>query len=194
MNKYLLVALLLIPFTGISQSKKSIDGFLGIKFGSSRASVIIALKAKGGILSLKESSADWVYFKNLKLGHRAAGAFIVKFIDNKAYEGDFLFDPGADAHTLEYYFSLVNDINESYGTGDLRKNFKDPYNDKDEDDIKISAIKNGNAEYVTYWQSENKNTIAASIDEGLAVLLTYQDETLTGEAVKRQKTKDKADY
>jgi len=193
MKKALFIALLLIPFLGISQTKKPIDGFLGIKFGTARAAVAASLNAKGGILNKKETTADMLVYKNIKLGHRDAGIFVVKFVDNKAYEADFIFDPGADAHTIEYYFSLVNDLNENYGIGDSKKTFKEPYNDEDEDNIKISAIRNGNAEYKTYWKSDG-NFIKVEIEEALAVLLIYQDGKLDNTVETRQKAKEKSDY
>jgi hypothetical protein len=195
MKKTLLITLLLVPFLGISQTIKPIDGFLGIKFGSSRMAVISALNAKGGILDKSQSTPILLAYKNIKLGHRTAGAFVVKFIDNKAFEADFIFDPGLDAKTLEYYKQLVNDINENYGTGLERKKFQEPYNDEDDDGLKIDAIKDGKAEFETYWRSlPTKNTIMASIDVALTVILTYQDAELIGQAISRQKAKEKSDF
>jgi len=193
MKKTLLITLLLIPFLGVSQTKKPIDGFLGIKFGSSRLAVIAALNAKGGILYKKETTADMLVYKNIKLGNRDAGMFVVKFINDKSFEADFVFDPGEDAHTLEYYYGLVNDLNANYGTGDSKKTFKDPYNDEDEDNIKINAITHGNAEYVTYWKSNN-HFIKATIGESLAVTLIYQEGSLAHLVASRQKEKEKSDY
>jgi hypothetical protein len=193
-KKTLFIALLLIPFFGVSQTTKPIDGFLGIKFGSTRVAVITALNAKGGILDKKETTPDLVVYKNIKLGHREAGIFLVKFIDNKAFEADFIFDPGLDAKTIEYYLALVNDINENYGTGDMQKKFQEPYNDQDDDGIKINAMKDGKAVYATYWQSASNNTIKASIETSLAVMLTYQDGDLTDQAINKQKAKEKSDY
>ena len=194
MKKTLLIALLLIPFLGISQTKKPIDGFLGIKFGSTKATVMTALKAKGGILNAKQSTSDVIVYKNIKLGHRDAGAFIVKFINNKAFEADFIFDPGLEAKTIEYYYELVNDINEIYGAGDVQKKFQEPYNDDVDDGFKITGIKNGKIDYSTLWKSSNKNAIGASITAELTVELVYQDNDLIKQAVDNQKAKEKSDY
>ncbi|MDF2430816.1 MAG: hypothetical protein JWP44_447 [Mucilaginibacter sp.] len=194
MKKTLLIALLLIPFLGISQTTKPIEGFLGIKFGSSRLEVLTALNAKGGIIDKKESTPDMLVYKNIKLGHRDAGAFIVKFIENKAFEADFIFDPGLDAKTIDYYNDLVADLNSNYGKGDFKPIYKDPYSATDNDGDKIVGMKNAEVTYETYWLSDNKNTIAATINESLAVLLTYQDEALTGIALKKQKAKEKSDF
>jgi hypothetical protein len=194
MKKTLLITLLLIPFLGIAQTTKPIEGFLGIKFGSSKAAVSAAIAAKGGILDKKSSSDEMLAYKNVKLGHRGAGLFAVKFINGKAFEADFFFDPGLDAKTIEYYYALVNDINENYGTGSSKTSFKSPYSDKDDDGDKIIAIKNAEGDYRTYWQAPNKNTIMAYITEELAVVLQYQDAVLTEDAVKAQKSKEKSDY
>jgi hypothetical protein len=195
MKKTLLFALLLFPFLGISQTTKPIEGFLGIKFGTSRALVMQALSAKGGVLDKKESDATLVTYKNIKLGHRSAAEIIVKFVNDKAFEADFIFDPGLDSKTIEYFFELANDIDENYGKGYLKKTYQEPYNDKDDDGIKIDALKDGKAVYKSYWESlPSKNTIVASISEELAVILTYQDGDLTHEAVNKQKAKEKSDY
>lgn len=195
MIKTLLIALILIPTYGISQTKKPIDGFLGIPFGSSRASVIAALNAKGGILDRKESKPDFIVYRGIKLGHREARLFVIKLVNDKAFQADFIFDPILDARAIEYYYSLVNDITEIYGNGESNKKFKEPYSDSDDDGIKISAIKSGNADYTTIWVSpSNNNAISIQIDETLTVTLTYQDSKLIEEAIKQRKEKEKADY
>lgn len=194
MKKTLLIALLLIPFWGISQTTKEVEGFLGIKFGSSAAEVQSALNAKGGILDKKNTDADLMTYKNIKLGHRDAGLFVIKFINNKAFEADFIFDPGLDAKTLDYYYSLVDDINDNYGKGQSTATFKSPYSDKDPDNEKILAIKNAEGDYSSFWQSSNKNTISITITDDLAVILKYQDSVLVQEAINSQKAKEKSDY
>jgi hypothetical protein len=194
MKKTLLITLLLIPLWGISQTTKEVEGFLGIKFGSSSATVQSALNAKGGILDKKNTDAELMTYTNIKLGHRDAGLFVVKFINDKAFEADFIFAPGLDAKTLDYYYSLVDDINDNYGKGESTATFKSPYSDKDPDDEKILAIKNAEGEYRSFWQSSNTNTISITITEELAVILKYQDTILVHEAIDKQKAKEKSDY
>lgn len=195
MKKTLLIALLLIPFLGISQTTKPVDGFLGIKFGSSRAEVAAALNAKGGIINKAQSTPNLLSYKNIKLGHRNAAVFLVKFFNNKAFEADFLFDAEMDAKTLEYYKELVSDINENYGKGQENNKYQEPYNAEDDDGIKINAIQNGKAEFETVWESSpTKNTISTSISTELTVVLTYQDSNLADQAINNQKSKEKADF
>jgi hypothetical protein len=195
MKKTLLIALLFIPFWGISQTTKEIEGFLGIKFGSSKAQVQSALNAKGGILDKKTSDANLVVYKNLKLGHRDVMLFFIKFVNDKAFEADFVFDPGLEAKTIEYYYGLVNDINDNYGKGESTATFKSPYSEKDPETVRILAIKNAEANYETIWESpNNKNVISVTIPEELTVILAYQDSALIQEAINSQKAKEKSDY
>lgn len=191
MKKILFLALLIIPFFGISQTTKPIEGFLGIKFGSSKAVVLAAIKAKGGIFREKKSSNELLEFTNVKLGHRTSSFFAVKLIDNKAFEADFFFDTEPEAKAIEAYDALVNDINDIYGKGDVTKTFKEPY--KDGDGYELLAIKSGKADYKTIWGSGD-NSIWASIGDDLSIELTYLNGPLIEVAVKKQKAKEKSDF
>src|SRR5581483_6987501 len=123
-------------------------GFLGIKFGSSKAAVIAAIKARGGIIN-KAGNADNLAFDNVTFAHRKVDFLVVRFVDNKAFEADFTFTPQDDNHAIEYYDNLVNDVNEIYGKGEATKKFSDPY--KDGDGHEMSALMIGAADYSTLW-------------------------------------------
>jgi hypothetical protein len=193
MKKTLLITLSLIPFLGISQTTKPIEGFLGIKFGSSAVAVETAVAAKGGVLDRPGSTKDVKVFRRTKLGHRDAVSFIVKFVNDKAYEADFIFKPGLEAKTVDYYNELVNDMNENYGKGDSKIDFKSPYSEKDDELTKIVAIKTAMAEYKTFWESAD-NAIVVQVTEALTVDLIYQDGKLADQAVAKQKAKEKSDF
>jgi len=79
MKKILLIALLLTPLLGFSQTTKPIDGFLGIKFGSSKAVVLAAVRAKGGKYVKEYSNSQKLAFSNVNLGTRESTAFLVFF-------------------------------------------------------------------------------------------------------------------
>jgi hypothetical protein len=91
MKKTLLIALLLIPFLGMSQTAPTIDGFLGIKFGSTKAAVTAALKARGAVLDKENSTATILAFENVKLGSRVANGFVTRFVDDHVYSATFSF-------------------------------------------------------------------------------------------------------
>lgn len=192
MKKTLLIALLLIPFLGISQTTKPIEGFLGIKFGSSKADVITAIEAKGGKLKhYANTPENTVYFSDVNLGSRATIVFFVLFVNDKAYESIFGFQPEKGPQAIEYYNSLVKDISEIYGKGKSNRLFKSPYKEGDGDEI--SAIEGGYANYFTNWK-DDKKVIQASINDKLNIQLTYEDESLAAEAQAKQKAKEKSDY
>jgi hypothetical protein len=187
MKKILLITLLLIPILGFSQTTKLVEGFLGIKFGSTKAVVIAAMRAKGAKLD-KESDADMLEFDNASLG--------VKFVNNKAFEADFYFKSGDQSNIIEYYDSLVTDITDIYGKGDTVRKFTPPYYEGDGHEI--GALLVGAAKMNTMWMAANKNIIEASIekidDTTLDVELIYQDGVLVDEAIAKQKAKEKGDF
>lgn len=178
MKKLTLITLLLVPFLGISQTTKPIDGFLGIKFGTSKAATIAALKAKGGVLDGKPGSD--CMFTGINLGRRTSAGLMVSFFNNKVYEAAFFFKPDNDPEAIDYYNSLVSDISGVYGAGTPTKTFKSPY--EDGDGHESTALEMGYASFFTNWKSNN-NLIQALIrpvgdDKDLYVLLYYTDKTI----------------
>ena len=194
MKKSLLIAFLLIPFLSIAQTTKPVDGFLGIKFGSTKQEVIAAMQAKQAKYEEASSKESFLQFSNVTVAHRAAHCF-VRFIDGKAYEALFNFFPESEPQIIEYYNALVTDISGAYGPGKAIVDFKDPY--KFGDGNESVALAEGNAKMFTNWKSDNGNTMQVKISknqyDNLYVSLFYTDETLNKEVLARQKAKDKAD-
>jgi len=191
MKKTLFITLLfLIPFIGFSQTTKPVDGFLGIKFGSTKAEVLAALKAKGGVLD--RDTTDLLVFTHINLGHLTTYAVYVNFVDGKAYQGQLVFKDEADDRTIDYYNDLVSQVNEIYGTAKSRRVFRSTFTDGD--GYETTAIKEGDADYNTIWTADNKNTIRATINDHLYVFLIYQDSVLTNQSIAQQKAKEKGDF
>jgi hypothetical protein len=194
MKKSILITLLLIPFLGFSQTAKPVEGFLGIKFGASKADVVAAMKAKGGVLS-PASTDSQLLFTNVKLGQRMSEWLTVLLYNDKLYKGIFYFKPEHDSQAIDYYNSLVSDISGVYGTGSPYKSFKSPY--KDGDGYEVTALSSGNATIFTNWGSDKANMIQAVIDpvkDDLYVLLFYIDDVVNAQAVAAEKAKEKSDY
>jgi len=187
--------LLLFPFIGFSQTVKPIDSFLGIKFGTPKAAVIAALKARGGTIN-KASDATNLAFDNVKFGHRVTDFIVIRFVNDKAFEADFTFKPADDNHAIEYYNGLVSDISDVYGKGEDTKKFTSGF--AEGDGHEINALMAGEAQYSTLWTAANNNIINASIikeeNTDLEVQLVYQDDVLSALAISKQKAKDKGDY
>lgn len=193
MKKLLLITFLLIPFFGFSQTTKPIEGFLGIKFGSSKAEVTAAMKAKGAVLaSSNDESGNLLVFDKVSLGHRETNLFGVRFIDDKAYQAVFMFKAEENPKTIEYYNALISDLNEIYGAGKSTRKYRGTY--QDGDGYELTAIETGNADYYTTWVSDNKNLIELNIDSKLNVTLFYEDGPLLDLARERAKAKEKGDF
>ena len=190
MKKTLLIALLLVPFWGITQTTKPIDGFFGIKFGSSKAEVIAAVKAKGGTLNAGATD-DLLFFSNVSLGHRPAEYLEVKLFNDKAYFAAFIFQPENEASTLGYYDGLVSDISGAYGKGKPVVEFKDPYKFGDGNETQALSLSEGSM--FTDWHS-GKNSIQININTKLMVVLMYIDDTMNAQAKAAQKAKEKSDF
>jgi hypothetical protein len=194
MKKSILITLLLIPFLGFTQTTKPIEGFLGIKFGSSKTDVVAAMKAKGGVLSSSSTDSRLV-FTNVKLGQRMPDWITVFLFNDKLYQGVFFFKPEHEAQTIDNYNSLVSDISGVYGPGNPYKSFKSPY--KDGDGYEVTALSSGNATIFTNWGSEKGNLLQAVIDtikDDLYVKLIYVDIVVQTQAIDAQKAKEKSDY
>ena len=194
MKKILLIALLLIPFFGFSQTTKPIDGFLGVKFGSTKAKVLALLKARGAKLDPR-SNAITLAFTHISLGHRAAEYVIVRFVNNKAFDAEFTFKPDDNNQVIDYYKSLESDLNDIYGKGEDDIKYTAPYTEGDGHDV--DALLVGAAQYNTTWEDANNNTINLEIEKediaNLTISLTYLDDALSKLEDARLKAKDKGD-
>lgn len=192
MKKILLITLLFIPFLGISQTTKPIDGVLGIKFGDTKQQAIATIKARGGIPGAPGANPDFLTFSNVKLGHRNSDYAYINTLDNKVYWVGLVFKIELEAQVIDYYNSLVKDISDVYGPPTkIYKTFKDPY--KDGDGFETQALSTGNADYETYWMAGD-NTISVFITPKLQIVVNYYDQKTKEIADKRKKDKEKADF
>jgi hypothetical protein len=193
MKKTLLIALLLIPFLGISQTTKPIDGFLGIKFGSSMADVTASIKAKGGVLNSKNGEQPLI-FTNVNLGHRPAKWLYVYFVDDKAYEGIIVFQAESEPESLDYYNALVKDVSDVYGPGKKNNSLKSPY--EYGDGHEVLAISTGYGAIYDTWK-DGKNTLQAilrGVQNQVYSQLLYVDGDLNAQAEAKEKAKEKSDF
>jgi hypothetical protein len=192
MKNLTLIAFLFLPLFSIAQTKKPIESFLGIKFGSSVAQVKTAMLARGSTFDTKNSKAELLLFDQVTLGSRKTSVFGVKFINGQAYCAIFIFKPELQARTLEFYNDLKKDMTEVYGDGESKKTFKYPYKDGDGDEL--MAIESGNADYSTLWFDDKRNVIAEKITSEMEITLIYQDAALESIASEKDKAKEKADF
>jgi hypothetical protein len=178
-----------------AQTPKAIDSFLGIKFGSTIAEVKAALKLKGGVLDAESSKANILFYDNVSLAKRKVAFLYIRFVENKAYQCTFVFEPELKPQTIDFYNRLVSDIGSVYGTGKEIKKFKSPY--EEGDGYEVQAIELGNAEYETFWgmaDDQQPGAIYAEITAKLMVNLTYEDKKLSAIVATKNEEQKKAEF
>lgn len=168
---FLFTVLSLIPLFGISQSKRSIDDFLGIKFGSDAATVKSAIAAKGGKLS--ETSENSIEFSDIMDGKRKVLSLTVKFYNDMAYFAMLTYPNYDPSKIKQSYTEIANDLDKKYGKGVLQKAFIPPY--KEGDGHESEAIKSGNGSYITTWTSTvDRSSVKATFLGTNAIFVIYE--------------------
>jgi hypothetical protein len=183
MKKVFAVSLCLIPLLALSQKFKPLDSLTLIKFGSNRQKVVEVIKADHGVWDVQHSVLQYYVFTHVRFDSESKSLFIVKFTGDKAYEIDYVINPGADINVLGYYCEIIQKIREAYGPPKSGKQFKSPCKGGDINEIK--AIKLGFSYYGSCWYA-GSNSILLSIDARLRIILTIQDNKLTNEAFEKQ--------
>lgn len=193
MKKILLITLLSIPFISFSQTTKPIEGFLGIKFGSSKLTVINAMKAKGSKIAATEKND--IAFSNVRLGKNETEGAKISFVANKAYEADFSIEPDVEGHTIDLYNGIVADFTSVYGPGKTKKEYTSPY--KEGDGNTYLGLSVGKINFETDWLDANKNLITISIipqnDGKLTIGVSYLNNALSDENDKIEANQNKSD-
>ncbi len=192
--KKILLFLLILPLVGLAQTK-TIDGFWGIKFGSTKAATDAAMKAKGCKSSTLAVTDDMLAYDDVTFAQRKAFFVILKFYKNQFYEATVTYKPDPDM-VINQFEKMATELKSSYGETTVFHNFTKPY--ELGDGYELSAIKQGKADYAAYWSTANsdgnKNFISLDISKDLYVDLTYQDGTIIKKAI-AEKDKLKAnDY
>jgi hypothetical protein len=177
-KKALTIIFFLLPLFTFAQSKKSIDGFLDIPFGSDSATVKAAIIANGGVRIDSLSNKKDMAFAGLTVSNRKVNICIVSFVNNKAFEADFYFTDFKDSQSLDYYDGFSADISAVYGKGKMTSDFGNLSNSQ-----RIRRIRLGNASCSTLWKSKNKNTILLALapmlqNKAIQIQLQYQNTDL----------------
>jgi hypothetical protein len=176
MKKLILLLLFILPLGAFSQSKKSIDGFLDIPFGSDSATVKSVLTSKGATRVNALCTKDELVYFDFEFSGRKVFACAVKFVDDRAYEADLIFSDFAEKQLLDYYDNFAADITAVYGKGTLTNNFGNMDNPQ-----RIRGIKSGSASCQTLWRSKNGNAVQLKMiysKPNLQIALQYQDSAL----------------
>lgn len=195
MKRILLSLIIAIPLYCYSQ--KPIEGFMGVKFGTSKQDLMAAIKARGGVLDVKTSSPNSLIYDNLYLAKRLARFTIFAIFDNKFYGSMCYFKSETESKTVDLFKNIMNDLNEIYGEGDFEKTFKPPFHDGDEK-YGDMLIKSGDVVYKCLWRYKKPdgqtNMIQLEIDEKMNVELSYHDLGIAAGAIKERTSENTKDY
>jgi hypothetical protein len=162
---------------------KMITPPLGLTFGM-RESAYKTAMLKYGTFDKAEDEAYGrsLNFLNVSIGNTKSFVFVGKFVNNKLFEVVVGYNDDI-TEIEERYKDICSIISSKYGQGKSFRNFKYPYEDKEED-FEL-AVRSGHADIVTYWGTYETNEISVEINKIPAVSITYQSTTLVEEAVKK---------
>ncbi len=166
---------------------KPIEGFWGIKFGTTRDEAKKAILAKGGTLN-SGSSAALLSFSGVTFTQRRLTELQLKFTGGKFYEAVASYPAPDETQVLGTFNTIVSELNAVYGQAEISKSFEPPY--ADGDGYAVQAIKFGKATIMAIWKTVNNNAIQLQIEKDLSMSLYYTDGTLE----KQKDTKKSTDY
>ncbi len=174
---FLITALFLIPFFGISQVRKPIDSFMGITFGSDSDTFKKAMIAKGAHYLPNKPSAGFMAFEHATLFNMKSTVLVeAYFINNKFYQSALVFPNELGPTAITYYYELIKNISQIYGPGEEHNTFAANYQQAKANEI--NAIQTKKATYMHYWADQNNNKIVITLDASLKVLMVYQNSAL----------------
>ncbi len=192
--KKILFLLFIIPSFSFAQTK-TIDGFWGIKFGTSKQSAAEAMKAKGAIPSKLNTPDNLLSYQDVVFTQRKAVLIMLKFDKDRLYDARVLFlpEPGDEINQFE---TMAKELKIPYGEAPIFRNFDAPF--KLGDGQELDAIKAGKAKYAAFWSTLNvngdKNFVSLSIDKDLFISLSYQDGTIVKNLITGRDKAKTSDY
>ena len=178
MTKFFFIAILFISTNTFSQK---LDGFLGIKFGSSIAEVKKEMLArKGCTIDLTKCDTSHLFFGDCVFAGRETLFILFRFFKNKFHTVNVFFRPAFEQKVNDLYLEIKKELDEKYYL--TKSDF--------------------NESFVSFWKFKNtkttrkdvNNSISLDITELSIVKLTYQDGLLVLPALAAQNVKNKSDY
>lgn len=170
---YLLVFIHL--HSDVMSQTKLIDSFLGIKFGTSQANTVAAVKSRGGKFLLSEGSS--IAFTNLFVTRHKAEYIGFRFHKGLFSSAIAIFDPGV-TQLLDQYASLHLDLTDVYGPASK-------FNSENDDSVEAKElnamginVKGYSYSWRTTMPNKKDNLITLQIRSG-KIRLEYEDTRLT---------------
>lgn len=183
-------------FAQVADSKPVLEGFWGIKFGSSQEEVRnIMLTKQGFKYNSNLSTNDRLIFGEGKFAGNYAENLAFVFVDNKFYTSILILKPSSSSKILDFYQEIVDGITKKYFIPDaVTEEYLEPY--KKDDGFFETAIKLGKTNIRTRWLLKNPITkdddsfISVKVDDDMKIYLGYMD----GYLMYHNDKKDNNDY
>lgn len=190
MKKGLFLFLFIILASSVDAQQKPIDGFLGIKFNSTREQVINVAKLKGGISDPATTSKNQLGYKELSIAGRKAFRVTFQFHQNRFYQSFVFYVPDEDPQLYILYNEILKDLNEVYGVSEPQREFVSPFKFGDGDEY--VAIATGHAKISDTWIDTNTNCGIQLYITGKPYMigLIYQNTKMYDEAKGNSKIND----
>lgn len=176
----------------------TLDGFWGIKFGSSMVEAKkIILAKKTGKIDTVNSDQDVIVVEDAEFAGKRSYLILISFVNDQFHTGTIFFKSDLDAKVLDLYADFKSDLSDKYGkpSNDF-KFFTKPYYSGD--GYETQAIRLGKGEVSSFWTFERpdggKNAISLSVTERLMIKLTYQDGKLIKVSSEQRKNKNSKDF
>lgn len=192
---------LLFVFTFLCSTSlfsQTLDGVMGVKFGSSPETVKKVVLAKTGAkLFTGRTHEHMLFFEGFTFAGRKVALVAFSFINNQFHTAMIAFKPKNSATIIELYEELKNEINEKYFVTNMDyEEYKYPY--EKGDGLAEYAIQADKANFSAYWEFKNLNSesdyINLKISSDLRIDLTYQSGALIKLARDKQKQDNNKDY
>lgn len=207
-NIITLICLLVFSFNCIAQdttvdsvtvTKPVLEGFWGIKFGSSPQVVRNAMLKKQGFTFNTESTNELMLYGSGTFAGNEAEDLVFSFVDNKLNMVLLHFIPSFPSKILDLYHEISDGITKKYFEPDVdREDYSYPF-EKD-DGYFETAIQQGKATIGSAWNFDSPNhkdfynKIVVLVSSSMKVSLIYQDGYLCDLKNKREEEKNSSDY
>ena len=113
--KTILILILAIVFS-LNTSSQTLDGFLGIPFGSSKEVVKKAMLLMGSKLNLEGSDNDYLSFTGTNFAGRQTSSIGFRFVNNKFHTASVFIEPYSESQAVKLYKNIKAELTEKYYT------------------------------------------------------------------------------
>lgn len=203
MKKAILALLLFISFYAKSQGTDSLNGFLGIPFGSNKQQIKSTIQAKFPSAKIYEETEKKIVYDNIQFaGKNCLAMYFALNSEGRLHTAVVLLD-NQDHEAFSLYDAIVLDLDKKYHYHDSQyENWSYPYDKSDRDQHGITALKVHKLKIMSFWNfaaadpntTDDDNIIQVTITDGCNVKLSYQNGAMINEVVEKNNANNSKDY